>query len=109
MAHRAAWVLQTGELPKGQIDHIYGVRSNNVWGNLRDVPQAENAKNRKTQTNSPLPQGVNFRPRQTNKPYTARLGKYGKIFLSSYKTVEEAAAAYQQGLIDHGYSPRHGK
>lgn len=109
LAHRAAWFLETGELPKGQIDHKDGVRDNNVFTNFRDVTQAVNAKNRKTQTNSPLPQGVNYRPRQTKRPYTARLGKHGKVFLGSYATVEEAVAAYRQGLIDHGYSSRHGQ
>lgn len=44
-AHRLAFLWMTGVQPKHQIDHINGVRSDNRWPNLRDLPVAENAHN----------------------------------------------------------------
>ena len=43
--HRLIWKLETGNDPEGVIDHIDGVRHHNRFPNLRDVPQAENARN----------------------------------------------------------------
>jgi hypothetical protein len=45
--HRLAWILQTGNTPNGQIDHINGVRDDNRWVNLRDVTNQENAQNQR--------------------------------------------------------------
>jgi HNH endonuclease len=45
-AHRAAWVIVHGEWPKGEIDHINRVRSDNRLSNLRVVSHAENCQNR---------------------------------------------------------------
>lgn len=46
-AHRVAWVLQTGEWPEEEIDHINADRSDNRFLNLRPVTRAENSRNRK--------------------------------------------------------------
>ncbi len=47
-AHRIAWVLANGVWPSGTIDHINGIRHDNRIANLRDVPMAINAQNRRT-------------------------------------------------------------
>lgn len=46
-AHRVAWYLYYGEWPKGQIDHINGIRNDNKISNLRDVTQSQNQLNQK--------------------------------------------------------------
>jgi hypothetical protein len=46
-AHRLAFLYMTGEWPQGDIDHINGVRDDNRWRNLRDVPHAVNVQNRR--------------------------------------------------------------
>lgn len=45
-AHRLAWYLHYGELPKNQLDHIDGCKSNNKIDNLRDVTCQQNHHNR---------------------------------------------------------------
>ena len=45
-AHRLIWLMQTGSWPKGQIDHINHVRSDNRWLNLSDVSQRINTTKR---------------------------------------------------------------
>ena len=45
-AHRLAWLIVTGEWPKGQIDHINRVRTDNRWCNLRDATPLDNSRNR---------------------------------------------------------------
>jgi hypothetical protein len=45
--HRLIWAIFFGEFPKGQIDHINGVRHDNRIENLRDVNQQQNLHNQK--------------------------------------------------------------
>jgi len=44
--HRLAWFMTFGEVPKDQIDHINRDRTDNRIVNLRNVSNAENARNR---------------------------------------------------------------
>lgn len=47
LSHRLAWLYVYGDWPKGQIDHINGVRSDNRISNLRDVTVSQNGQNRR--------------------------------------------------------------
>ena len=44
-SHRIAWALHYGKLPKDQIDHINGIRTDNRICNLREASNAQNGKN----------------------------------------------------------------
>lgn len=48
LAHRLAFLFMTGEWPKHEVDHINGNRSDNSWGNLRDVVSRVNKENMRT-------------------------------------------------------------
>jgi hypothetical protein len=46
-AHRLAWLYMTGAEPAAEVDHIDGIKKNNVWTNLRDVPRQINSQNQR--------------------------------------------------------------
>jgi hypothetical protein len=92
--HRLAWLYMTGKFPDGQIDHINGNRSDNRFENLRDVTQTQNIQNqRKAQISNKstgilgvFKNGFGFMARITH--------NNTKIYLGTFKTTEEAQAAY---------------
>jgi hypothetical protein len=94
-AHRLAWLYVTGEWPKGEIDHINGVRTDNRFVNLRDVDRTTNAENvRRARCDSTTGlQGV--APSSDGKWWRARI-RSGKLRMSlgTFRTPEAAHAAY---------------
>lgn len=92
-AHRLAWFYVHGVWPNGQIDHINGTRSDNRIDNLRDVQSRINTENqrRPRRDNSLGLLGVH----KFRKSFIAQLQAKGRmIYLGSFKTAEEASAAY---------------
>lgn len=97
-AHRLAWLYVYGEWPRGEIDHINGVKDDNRISNLRDVARHENEINK-------APRGLaksgavgvvraNWTIHKTT--WYAQIKCNGKrYYLGSYPTVEEASAAYE--------------
>jgi hypothetical protein len=91
--HRIAWAIHYGEWPKGQIDHINGVRNDNRIANLRDVSNQINCQN---QRNGVRPNKTGFIGVHLNGgKYRAKIWLNGKqIYLGGFDTPEEAHAAY---------------
>ena len=108
-AHRLAFLLVTGEMPKGQVDHINGNRSDNRWDNLRDVPKLTNALNQKRHvTNKSGIAGVRFAA-HVNK-WVAYIGHENKMHhLGVFGTIEEAAEARWAAEEQLGFHANHGK
>lgn len=107
-AHRVIWCMVYGEWP-GHIDHIDGVRSNNLLANLREVTLAENCKNRRPNRNTRSGlAGVCWRER--SKRWVASIAIDGRRReIAAFKDASEAHAAYLKAARAAGYHPNHGK
>lgn len=96
-AHRLAWLYHYGEWPKGQIDHLNGVRTDNRICNLRDVTNRQNSNNKKRHREGHLV-GTFFDKRRGT--WQARIYVKGKCkYLGTFNTQQEASDAYQKALI----------
>jgi hypothetical protein len=94
-AHRLAWLYMTGEWPKNEVDHLNGIRSDNRWANLRDVPAYVNQQNmRMAQSNSKTGLlGASWNSK--DKRFCARIKANGRYMsLGYYDTAELAHEAY---------------
>lgn len=96
LLHRVAWLLMTGEWPRGEVDHADGNGLNNVWANLRLASRSEQCRNVKAaSTNATGVVGVSFH-RATEK-YMARGRSGGKeVYLGLFPTIAEAARASKE-------------
>lgn len=100
-AHRLAWLYETGEWPRDQIDHLNGQRLDNRFSNLREATQTENTRNvRRHRDNASGFKGVSF-----YKPYrkwVANICFGGKRKnLGYFQTPEDAYAAYCNAAEEH--------
>lgn len=92
---RLAWLLHTGEWPKGEVDHWNGIRDDDRWSNLRDAVDGQNAQNRAMNRNNTSGfMGVYFNP-QTGK-WRAQINAEGKRWRlgNNFRAPEAAHAAY---------------
>jgi len=95
-ASHLAWLYAYGGWPSKQIDHINGDKADNRICNLREATNLENCRNRgNLKSNISGYKGVGFRTRAGM--YEVRASFGGKrVYLGSFKTVEEGAAAYSK-------------
>lgn len=103
-AHRIIWLMEHGDWPEFNIDHIDGNGANNRLDNLRQATQADNCKNsRIRRDNSCGFKGVMYRTKYKNK-WRARIQVNGKRKdLGHFATPEEAHAAYCKAAAElHG-------
>lgn len=106
--HKLCWLLHTGSLPNGQIDHEDSIRVNNKWENLRDVSQGTNLKNKSMYANNASGiTGVSYR--KSHDRWVAQIRVCGKgIHLGSFKTKDEAIVARATAAIKYGFHANHG-
>lgn len=92
-AHRLAWLLAHGQWPKGEVDHINRVRSDNRLENLRDVPRSINGHNGGVRAHSSS--GVRGVQQARSGRWVAQIRVAKQYhYLGTFETVEDAAAAY---------------
>jgi len=95
-AHRLAWLIQTGEWPPADIDHLNGIRTDNRWANLRAVSRSVNNENQraaKATNKSAGLLGVSFIPRLGKFRALIRVGGKNK-HIGMFLTAEAAHQAY---------------
>ena len=101
LAHRLAWVITTGRLPNGPIDHIDMNRANNSVSNLRRASVTDNNRNRVKQSNNTSGhKGVTFH-KGTGKYHAKICVNKRRISLGYFELAEQAAFAYQQAAKEH--------
>lgn len=99
LAHRLAWLYVYGIWPRGHIDHINGIVTDNRINNLREVSKSQNGMNRGVQINNIL--GVKGVSPSGNK-YVARIGVRGiTYYLGTFKTIEEAVNARREAETEY--------
>lgn len=103
LAHRLAWLLQTGRLPTGDIDHINGIPYDNRWKNLRECSRAENQQSCATRKSKTGITGVY----QSGKKFRAVITHQKTIYpLGSFSTAEQAKQAYLEAKSRlHSFQP----
>jgi hypothetical protein len=91
LAHRVVWLLETGEWPTGQLDHINGDKADNRIENLRIATFMQNAANRKVKRG--MPKGVTLH----------RCGRFQAVcahqYLGLYEDAVSAGLAYDAAAI----------
>lgn len=103
-AHRLVWLIETGAMPVGELDHIDGNKLNNRITNLRIVTRKQNCENKGAQKNNQLGlRGVSFNTRL--KKYVAQIQHNGvNLHLGVFVDPQDARAAYieaQKKLFTH--------
>jgi hypothetical protein len=93
--HRIIWLMQTGDWPEGDVDHIDGDGLNNKWDNLRDVTHSQNLMNAAVRSDSTSGyKGVSYdKARDRWYAYINIDGK--RKMLGRHKTMQEAVTARQ--------------
>lgn len=96
--HRLAWLCAHGSWPKGQIDHINGVRDDNRAANLRDVTASVNRENQRAARSDNLSSGVlGVHWSEYHGKWKAHIRVAGKLMHLKYcATKDEAFAVYLQ-------------
>lgn len=93
-AHRAAWAVQHGKWPNGEIDHINGRRTDNRMCNLRDANRYQNAQNScMSSANKSGIRGVSFSNRERKWKAQITANKIGHR-LGTFKCRTAAQVAY---------------
>ena len=94
-AHRLAWLYMYGVWPKGEVDHLNGVRHDNRIENLRDVTRNVNQQNQRKprKNNNSGYLGVSWYAPAEQWRATIMLNGKNKL-LGSYDTPEEAYEVY---------------
>lgn len=94
--HRAAIAFETGEFPKGQVDHINGVKDDNRIVNLRVVTNSQNKQNiTKPINNTSGLMGVSFHKASGKWRATIKLEGNSK-HIGLFDTKERAYEAYMK-------------
>lgn len=95
-AHRLAWLYMTGKWPDLQVDHRNCDPFDNRWKNLREATPADNSANTRVRRF-----GLKGAYRHGKNGWCSTIRRHGVTYcLGTYKTEEEAHAAYVRKAIE---------
>ena len=101
-AHRLIWTLMTGAIPAHDIDHENTIKNDNRWSNLREASGTQNNANAAARKFNPLGVKGIYRRKTCKSSYLAQIQVNGKNhYLGTYRTAEEAHAAYAEAATKH--------
>jgi hypothetical protein len=107
--HRLIWLHVYGYIPKEDLDHIDGDRTNNRLVNLREANRQDNLKNTAVHKDSSTGiLGVNWDKRKSKWRATIYVNKKQE-HLGYFEEIQEAALARQQANIKYGFHENHGR
>ena len=108
-AHRLAWLFMYGRMPKDQIDHIDGDRTNNRITNLREVDHKTNHRNlRISPFNTSGVMGVGWH--KPDQRWQARIKVDGLLMhLGNFADWFDAVCARKAAEAVYGFHKNHGK
>jgi len=109
LAHRVVYAIYYGIWPTAQIDHINGDKLDNRIANLRDVTNAENARNTKKYSNNTSG--------YTGVSWDSTVGKWRSSIwvqnknchLGFFTDIEDAIASRASANIKYDYHANHGR
>lgn len=107
-AHRLAFIVMTGSLPKNNVDHIDGKRTNNAWANLRNATHSENSRNMGIpRTNKSGVIGVFWN--NSKRKWTAKIKVCQKTkYLGDFDDLDMATKARKSAEQESGFHKNHG-
>jgi len=108
-AHRVAWLITHKRMPRGEIDHINGVRHDNRISNLREVNTQGNRRNARTnRRNKSGVMGVYWSVKMNK--WCAQIGINKWCYhLGSYGNWFDAVCARKAAEHKYGFHPNHGR
>ncbi len=105
-AHRAAWAIMKGRMPRLDIDHINGQKDDNRIKNLRIVTKKGNGRNRQLSANNTSGiSGVHWC--RTARRWIAKIGK--SQYVGAFVEKQDAIAARKAAERRMGYHENHGR
>lgn len=108
-AHRLAWLYEHGEFPKGDLDHINHVKTDNRITNLRMATHKENMRNQSLSSRNTTGYiGVHFHKPLGKYCASVRVN-YKLIHLGYFENIEDAAKAAREGREHYGFHVNHGQ
>lgn len=108
-AHRVIWALYYGAWPRGEIDHLNGIKTDNRIKNLRDVHKSVNARNTKMYGHNTSGQnGVSWYRRNNKWRASIKIDGQQK-HLGYFECFDDAIAARKAAEKGHGFTDRHGR
>ena len=109
LAHRVAFALHHGRWPRGEVDHINGMRDDNRAMNLRDVTRLVNRRNlSRSSKNTSGITGVCWDA--TRGKWKSSIQVKGRtVNLGRFDNMVDAAEARKSAELEYGFHENHGK